>query len=147
MPNAPLWDLPLIWYWLPFTPPLVKSWMNWSFLNPRNNIPTHYLFHFNKLEASLLWAPHFGHETPLENQLTLGNVVIYPRWLRLILHPSAHDYHNWSTWPSIGPILFFSLLTPYLGTSLCHHEALIYLGAICICSNLYFYYLGWHCCF
>jgi hypothetical protein len=30
-------------------------------------------------------GPYFGHKTPLEDQLTLGNAVIYPRWLGAIL--------------------------------------------------------------
>jgi hypothetical protein len=30
-------------------------------------------------------GPYFGHKAPLENQLTLGNAIIYPRWLGAIL--------------------------------------------------------------
>jgi hypothetical protein len=31
-------------------------------------------------------GPYFDHETPLENELTLGNVITYPRWLGTIFH-------------------------------------------------------------
>jgi len=31
-------------------------------------------------------GPYFDHETPLENELTLGNVIIYLRWLGAIFH-------------------------------------------------------------
>jgi hypothetical protein len=30
-------------------------------------------------------GPYFNHKAPLENQLTLGNAIIYPRWLGAIL--------------------------------------------------------------
>jgi hypothetical protein len=39
-------------------------------------------FNFNKLEASLSCARP---QSPLENQFTLGNVVIYPNWLEVVL--------------------------------------------------------------
>ncbi len=31
-------------------------------------------------------CPYFVHKTPLENQLTLGNVLAYLRWLGVVLH-------------------------------------------------------------
>jgi hypothetical protein len=31
-------------------------------------------------------GPYFDHETPLENEFTLGYVIIYPRWLGAIFH-------------------------------------------------------------
>jgi hypothetical protein len=30
-------------------------------------------------------GPYFSHETPLENQLTLSNVVTYLRWFGVVL--------------------------------------------------------------
>jgi len=149
MPNAPLWDPPLIWYWFPITSLLVKSWMNWSLLNPKDNIPTHYLFYISTLTNWRLrfYGPPFWPWNPFGKLIYLGKCNHLPKvaWGNPSL--SAYDYHNWSTWPSISPISFFSLLAPYLTTSPCYHEALIYLGPICICPNLCLYYLGWHCWF
>jgi hypothetical protein len=31
-------------------------------------------------------CPYFSHEAPLENQLTLGNALTYPKWLGVVLH-------------------------------------------------------------
>ncbi len=31
-------------------------------------------------------GPYFGHETLLENQLTVGNVVAYPKWFKVVFY-------------------------------------------------------------
>jgi len=67
---------------IPNIPLLAKSWTNSSLLNIRNNTPTCHLFYILTLTN---WRSYFfSHKTPLENELTFGNVVTYFRWLGAI---------------------------------------------------------------
>jgi hypothetical protein len=62
--------------------------MNWSLLHPRNNPQFHYLFYNSTLIIGgfAFVSPYFSHETPLDNQLTMGNAITYMRWLGATFH-------------------------------------------------------------
>jgi hypothetical protein len=124
VPNALLWDPPLIWSWFQVVLLFTDSWVNMLFLNQRNNTPTHYSY------TSILISWRLRFRWPLfwpQNQL--GEFSYLGKCNHLLEAPcdnpslNAPNCHSWNTWPSWGPTWHFSPPTICLMNFPCHHEA------------------------
>ncbi len=88
MPIAPWCGLLFIlFFWLQVISLLVESWTNLLFQNRKDNPQLCHLYYKSILTS---WRPHFrvpyfGHETSLNNKLTLGNAFNYPWWFGVVL--------------------------------------------------------------
>jgi hypothetical protein len=144
MPNALLWDPPLIWSWFRIVLLFAKSWINLLPLDQRNNTPTCYLSYTSILISWRLcfrW-PLFWAQRPLGEFSYLGKCNHLFEVACDNPLPNAPNCHSWSVWPSWGPTWPFSPPTPCPMNFPCHHEAPTCLGSTSTCFGLFSHYLG-----